>query len=249
MLDGKDDAYLMLEIIEKSGYENDLSDLKPIPRDPFERMRDDVEYSVEDGKINGIVYHLQIPSLEEDDGYPKPLIVYIPGKDAWGTDQAVFSAIENQETRFNGYSLVLGNYGVAPADLTKAIDILCTQYNIDKSNIELVGFSAGAATAITVTNETNGYFKKTTVVSCGAPEIAKLENIKNEDKTKMVGVVGESKSADGAYTPMTTIFAARFDVKIIEGANHSIAENGVVQRLLKDDDDGDGKSDFLNGCE
>lgn len=97
--------------------------------------------------------------------------------------------------------------------------------------------------------ETNGYFKKTTVISCGAPEAAKLENIKNEDKTKMVGVVGDGKSADGAYTPMTTTFAAIFDVKIIEGANHSIAENGVVQRLLKEDDDGDGKSDFLNGCE
>lgn len=201
----------------------------------------DIEYTREKGSYGGFGYDLMKQSTADDGEGKKPLVIFLPGDDPTGTSDAVFGAIDNGTNNFDGYALCLSRWDISSGNLVSIIDKLSKEYDIDTENMVLVGFSAGAANAMTITAENDGLFKRTWIVSAGAGSVINMKD--NVTETEVVGVVG-TPGGDGAYGYMTGTFKNYYDVIELD-ANHSIGASGIVQKLLKLDEDGDGISDFL----
>lgn len=196
----------------------------------------DITYTEEEFDSCGITGNLLCPSSDSDSTAQKKLTIIIPGAGEWEkAKNMAFEATQSGNLTYNGYTLFLTGGYYNTEKFVEAIEKLCYENNIDVKNVELVGFSLGAAGAIGVTaavEDLDGdfHFKKTTLVSAGAAEIANIEKIIEKGNTELEGYVG--KSGDGAYEWMTGTMSQYMDVNIING-NHSADKGGIVENYFK----------------
>lgn len=141
---------------------------------------------------------------------------------------------------FDGYTACLRSNSYSVEQIMDMVEELSKEYNIDKSNIVLAGYSEGANKALKILSEADGYFSKGLIISAGTGSDEWIEKIK-ETGTEVKGIVGEYNYdyKDGANPYMTGDFAEHFETQVINTGHDTIREE-----MIKLDADGDNRSDI-----